>query len=109
MKRARVDCRIETKHDAKAVRGIVCSAFVPGVSGGETGFPNEDHSFIRGVRWRFGRTADFTGAYGKRAVRGEAERLGFSDLSSFSQAFKRWYGVPPGTCRSGLLRDGGPH
>ncbi|KWF97486.1 AraC family transcriptional regulator [Burkholderia diffusa] len=37
-----------------------------------------------------------------------AERLGFSDLSSFSQAFKRWYGVPPGTYRSGLLR-GGPH
>ncbi|RQR80459.1 MULTISPECIES: AraC family transcriptional regulator [unclassified Burkholderia] len=36
-----------------------------------------------------------------------AERLGFSDLSSFSQAFKRWYGVPPGTYRSGLLRDGG--
>ncbi|MET3551827.1 MULTISPECIES: AraC family transcriptional regulator [Burkholderia] len=35
-----------------------------------------------------------------------AERLGFSDLSSFSQAFKRWYGVPPGTYRSGLLRDG---
>ncbi|AFQ51526.1 AraC family transcriptional regulator [Burkholderia cepacia] len=34
-----------------------------------------------------------------------AERLGFSDLSSFSQAFKRWYGVPPGTYRSGLLRD----
>ncbi|KVE99163.1 AraC family transcriptional regulator [Burkholderia vietnamiensis] len=38
-----------------------------------------------------------------------AERLGFSDLSSFSQAFKRWYGLPPGTYRSGLLRDGGSH
>ncbi|CAB3748443.1 AraC family transcriptional regulator [Burkholderia sp. MSh2] len=36
-----------------------------------------------------------------------AERLGFSDLSSFSQAFKRWYGVPPGVYRSGVLRDGG--
>ena len=38
-----------------------------------------------------------------------AERLGFSDLSSFSQAFKRWYGVPPGTCRSDLLRDRESH
>ncbi|AYZ63696.1 AraC family transcriptional regulator [Burkholderia multivorans] len=28
-----------------------------------------------------------------------AERLGFSDLSSFSQAFKRWYGVAPGVFR----------
>ncbi|WP_221624596.1 AraC family transcriptional regulator [Burkholderia sp. Bp8963] len=34
-----------------------------------------------------------------------AERLGFSDLSSFSQAFKRWYGVAPGAYRSGLLRE----
>lgn len=36
-----------------------------------------------------------------------AERLGFSDLSSFSQAFKRWYGVPPGAYRSAAQRDGG--
>ncbi|NPT56009.1 AraC family transcriptional regulator [Paraburkholderia elongata] len=28
-----------------------------------------------------------------------AERLGFSDLSSFSQAFKRWYGEAPSTFR----------
>ncbi|OJA24332.1 hypothetical protein BGV47_31550 [Burkholderia ubonensis] len=42
-----------------------------------------------------------------------AERLGFSDLSSFSQAFKRWYGVAPGgcfasraMCNSGGLRGG---
>ncbi|VWC96357.1 AraC family transcriptional regulator [Burkholderia lata] len=36
-----------------------------------------------------------------------AERLGFSDLSSFSQAFKRWYGVPPGAFRSAAQRDSG--
>ncbi|VWD16152.1 AraC family transcriptional regulator [Burkholderia lata] len=36
-----------------------------------------------------------------------AERLGFSDLSSFSQAFKRWYGVPPGAYRSAAQRDSG--
>lgn len=28
-----------------------------------------------------------------------AERLGFGDLSSFSQAFKRWYGMAPGVFR----------
>ncbi|WP_020648672.1 AraC family transcriptional regulator [Solimonas variicoloris] len=29
-----------------------------------------------------------------------AERLGFADLSSFSQAYKRWHGVPPSTRRA---------
>ncbi|WP_420956141.1 AraC family transcriptional regulator [Burkholderia gladioli] len=31
-----------------------------------------------------------------------AERLGYSDLSSFSQAFKRWYGVAPQIYRAGM-------
>ena len=37
-----------------------------------------------------------------------AERLGFADLSTFSQAFKRWHGVAPSTFRSqGLPREDG--
>jgi AraC-like DNA-binding protein len=34
-----------------------------------------------------------------------AERMGFSDLSSFSQAFKRWYGVAPSALRSNAWTD----
>jgi AraC-like DNA-binding protein len=34
-----------------------------------------------------------------------AERLGFSDPSSFSQAFKRWYGVAPSGYRCQRTRD----
>ncbi|CAE6805381.1 AraC family transcriptional regulator [Paraburkholderia nemoris] len=33
-----------------------------------------------------------------------AERLGYSDLSSFSQAFKRWYGVAPQVYRAEMAR-----
>lgn len=36
---------------------------------------------------------------GKLTLTEVAARLGFSDLSSFSQAFKRWYGVPPSAFR----------
>lgn len=36
-----------------------------------------------------------------------AERMGFSDLSSFSQAYKRWFGVAPSTGRMGA-RQGTP-
>ncbi|AXI01465.1 AraC family transcriptional regulator [Aquirhabdus parva] len=32
-----------------------------------------------------------------------AERLGFSDASSFSQTFKRWYGIAPNAYRKALL------
>ena len=34
-----------------------------------------------------------------------AERMGFSDLSSFSQAYKRWFGFAPSAGRSGV-QDG---
>lgn len=50
--------------------------------------------------------ADARGAAAKELLRdpslplGEiAVRLGFSDLSTFSQAFKRWYGVAPSIFR----------
>jgi len=35
-----------------------------------------------------------------------AGRLGFSDLSTFSQAFKRWYGVAPSVFRNRDAGDG---
>lgn len=34
-----------------------------------------------------------------------AEFLGFSDLSSFSQAFKRWYGASPDKMRQSVAKD----
>lgn len=43
---------------------------------------------------------------GELALGEIAERVGFADLSTFSQAFKRWYGVAPSTFRSqGLRRE----
>lgn len=51
--------------------------------------------------------AEFRGALAKEMMKDDsltlrdiAERLGFSDLSSFSQAFKRWYGVAPSAFRN---------
>lgn len=38
------------------------------------------------------------------SVTGIAERMGFSDLSSFSQAYKRWFGVAPSAKRN-AVRD----
>lgn len=35
-----------------------------------------------------------------------AERLGHADLSTFSQAFKRWHGVSPDAFRRGGSRSG---
>ncbi|MBC7192589.1 helix-turn-helix transcriptional regulator [Marinobacter sp.] len=40
---------------------------------------------------------------GNRTLVEIAELLGFSELSAFSRAFKRWMGTPPGEFR--LLRD----
>ncbi|WMN15804.1 AraC family transcriptional regulator [Pseudomonas piscis] len=38
-----------------------------------------------------------------------AERLGFSDLSSFSQSFKRWFGVAPSVYRQSIAQDAPGH
>lgn len=35
-----------------------------------------------------------------------AERMGYASLSSFSQAFRRWHGVPPSAFRRGARGDG---
>ena len=37
----------------------------------------------------------------RRSLTEIADQLGFADLSSFSQAYKRWYGVAPGSRRRG--------
>ncbi len=63
------------------------------------------------MRWRRrarGAMAETLLADARLSLAEVAERLGFSDLSSFSQAFKRWYGVPPGAYRSAARRTGDP-
>ncbi|KVL44528.1 hypothetical protein WT01_01935 [Burkholderia cepacia] len=43
-----------------------------GMAGSETGFPDDDHSFIRYLAWRFGRMAGVDGACrGACAMRGK--------------------------------------
>lgn len=37
-----------------------------------------------------------------------ADRLGFSELSAFSRAFKRWMGCSPAEFRAGVLANPGP-
>ncbi|MCA3841113.1 helix-turn-helix domain-containing protein, partial [Burkholderia sp.] len=38
-------------------------------------------------------------AEGRLSIKEIAEELGFSDMSSFSQAYKRWTGVAPSVSR----------
>ena len=52
-----------------------------------------------------GRQANELLADGTLSLTQIAERMGFSDLSSFSQAYKRWFGVAPSAGRYGA-RDG---
>jgi AraC-like DNA-binding protein len=56
-----------------------------------------------GVREKLARawTSDATQTLGDIAY-----RLGFSDLATFSRAFKRWTGMPPGTWRKNVSRGG---
>jgi len=43
--------------------------------------------------------ADLLGNVGL-TVEEVSKRLGYSDVSTFSHAFKRWHGVPPSSCRT---------
>lgn len=54
---------------------------------------------------RAARAADWLAA-GTLTQEQIAERLGFADASSFSQAFKRWHGRPPAALRRGPRRAG---
>lgn len=52
-----------------------------------------------------GRQANQLLREGRLSLTQIAERMGFSDLSSFSQAYKRWFGVAPSVGRAGAWVD----